>query len=68
MTETRKLQSSNLAEASWRDETLTVTFQSGKSYEYAGVPRAMFQALCDASSCGRYLSQHIKGAFPFKEV
>ncbi len=68
MSETRKLQSSNLAEASWRDETLTVTFHSGKSYEYAGVPRETFEALCDAPSCGRFLSQHVKGVFPFKEV
>jgi len=46
------------------EKTLEITLDDGKSYEYSGVPSALFQALLNAPSPGRYFVTQIKNRFP----
>lgn len=56
--------SSNLARAAWWEEfgtgILAIEFHGGRVYEYVGVPEAVFRALMDAPSRGKYHAAHIK--------
>lgn len=45
---------------------LIVLFNSGRAYEYHGVPPEVYQRLQAADSKGRFLNQEILGVFPFK--
>jgi hypothetical protein len=47
---------------------LTVTFMTGRSYEYEGVTRAEFDALFTAESVGKYLNANIKPNHKFKAI
>ncbi len=42
---------------------LTVTFKSGKSYDFYDVPVSIWQEFIEAESKGRYFTQNIKGKF-----
>ena len=59
------LNSSALSSASYDDEaqTLTVTFKTGRSYEFTSVPPQIFADLVDASSPGAYFTQNIKDKY-----
>lgn len=43
--------------------TLSISFRSGLRYIYAGVPRAIYDALGKAASAGRFFNEHIKGHY-----
>ena len=43
--------------------TLLVSFRSGLRYIYAGVPRAIYDALGKAASAGRFFNDEIKGRY-----
>lgn len=43
--------------------TLLVSFRSGLRYIYAGVPRAVYDALGRAASAGRFFNDEVKGKF-----
>lgn len=45
-------------------ETLLVTFRSGLRYVYAGVPRAIYDALGKAASAGRVFNEQVRGRYP----
>lgn len=48
-------------------ETLAITFRkSHKTYVYAGVPQAMYEALLTAASVGKYFQANIARAYPFE--
>lgn len=48
---------------------LEIEFKAGGSvYQYEGVPADMADAFAKADSKGRFLSEHIKKAFPAKRV
>jgi hypothetical protein len=47
---------------------LTITFMTGKSYEYEGVKRYEFDALLAAESVGKYLNASIKPNHKFKAI
>lgn len=56
------LSSSNVAEAGWGQEdveVLWVRFHSGGIYEYQGVPKSVFDALCASDSPGRFVQTEI---------
>ena len=46
-------------------QELTLTFASGSTYSYAGVPADVAQGLVDAGSKGRYFQANIRGAYSF---
>ena len=41
-------------------EVLTITFTSGKSYEYYDVPAAVYEGLVAAPSAGQYFNKVIR--------
>lgn len=43
--------------------TLLVSFRSGMRYIYAGVSRAVYDALGRAASAGRFFNDEVKGKF-----
>ena len=47
---------------------LTVRFVSGESYVYSMVPRAVFDALLEAASKGRFVNQSLKPRYPVRKV
>lgn len=59
--------SSNLARAVYNRQTreLTVTFKSGQTYTYAGVPPFRYYELRDARSAGQFFHRNIRTKFPF---
>lgn len=63
--DTFQLSSSLLAEASYDDEeqTLTLVFQNGRSYDYENVPPNLVQELKQATSPGRFWNFYLKGRY-----
>ena len=59
------LSSSAIASAGYDDDTqvLDVTFTSGQTYTFQGVPQSVFDALIASSSPGRFYHQNIKGIY-----
>ena len=49
-------------------QTLTVTFTSGRTYRYTGVPVHMFEALRQSPSVGRYFNEYIRGVYACEEI
>ncbi len=47
---------------------LTITFTTGRVYEYYAVPADTHAALKTAFSKGAYFNAHIRDKFPFKDV
>jgi hypothetical protein len=47
---------------------LEVVFIQGGTYEYAGVPTDVHQALMAAPSKGEHVNRYIRGRFPFRRV
>lgn len=46
-------------------EALVVLFNSGKAYQYLGVPAEVYQGLTEARSKGRYILDHIIDHYPY---
>lgn len=59
----KPLKSSNLKSAAYDAEskTLTIEFNSGQKFNYAGVPEKHHTGLFEAKSPGSYFHQHIRG-------
>jgi hypothetical protein len=57
--------SSDIAEAHYEpvSQVLTVTFQRGKTYGYAGVPAGLWQAFYAAESKGEFFNRVIKKSY-----
>lgn len=49
-----------------RPRILLVLYNSGRAYEYHGVPPEVYYGLMTAPSKGRFLNREILGRFPFK--
>lgn len=47
---------------------LQLEFCSRAVYLYFGVPAAVFQALLDAPSKGRYFNETIRGRYPYRQI
>jgi hypothetical protein len=62
--------SSNLASVGYdvTSQTLEVEFNSGRVYQYFGVPEHIHQELLAAGSVGSYFARSIKNSFAFSEV
>lgn len=57
----KPVKSSNVEGYHYDDATqmLHVKFKSGKTYQYAGVPKAVMDSLLKADSFGSHMSKHI---------
>ena len=51
-----------------QDRTLTIVFQSGARYAYAGVPRDLIDGLVAAESAGKFFAANIRNAFPYTKL
>ncbi|WP_158799851.1 KTSC domain-containing protein [Pedobacter sp. L105] len=49
-------------------KTLTVSFVSGKVYDYLHVPEKIYKEMRATISKGTYLNRRIKGKYPFEEI
>jgi len=49
-------------------ELLQLEFCSRAVYLYFGVPLAVYQALLDAPSTGRYFNRAIRGRYPYRPL
>jgi lysyl-tRNA synthetase, class II len=61
---------SPLKEATYNEEAkvLTVSFDDGTKYEYAGVPKATYDDLQKAESKGEYFNKNIRGTYAAKKI
>jgi hypothetical protein len=46
-------------------KALVVLFNSGKAYQYLGVPPEVFHGLTEAGSKGRYMLDHVIDHYPY---
>lgn len=46
-----------------RTDTLMITFRSGQTVYYPGVPRSLYDGLNNAPSAGSYYHKHIRSQF-----
>jgi hypothetical protein len=62
--------STNIAMVGYRNSTrkLYVRFTSGDLYEYAEVPRSVYQAFLTAPSKGQFHREHIRDAYTYRKV
>lgn len=45
------------------NQRLSIYFKGGRRYIYSGVPSSVYEELCQASSAGKYVCEHMKGHF-----
>ncbi|WGQ08770.1 KTSC domain-containing protein [Pedobacter gandavensis] len=57
-----------IADYTWAGLVLTVHFLDGSSYEYFGVPKAVYVKLVNADSPGRFARRHIFNSFPYRNI
>lgn len=50
------------------DRELKVMYVTGKKYSYAGVPKEVWEGLINAISPGVFMSNRIKGNYPYKLI
>lgn len=66
MSNYHKFENSNsIASCDYDDENnvLTVEFVRGKSYQYADVPKSVYEDLKDAESPGKYFQSYIRNVY-----
>jgi hypothetical protein len=49
-------------------ETLQINFLDGNSYEWFGVPKALYIKLVNAPALGRFIRRHIANEFPYRKA
>lgn len=66
----QSVESSMIQSVGYDEETeiLQVVFNSGKAYQYHGVPKAVYDGLMAADSKGRYMNQAIIDCYPYQPV
>ena len=55
-----------IADFEYKSETLQISFADGSSYEYFGVPKALYVKFVNTPTPARFARRHIYGAFPFR--
>ncbi len=70
MIETFIPKSSNISEITYDsdEQKLSVTFVSGSTWEYEGVPQATFLGLQNAQSAGSYFYRNVRSVYSGTEV
>lgn len=64
------VESATLAALAYDDACgiLHLEFRGGAFYRYYGVPAAVYEALLEAPSKGRYFNRVIRGSFPYSRA
>ena len=57
---------SGIQDFEYKGETLQIKFVDGTSYEYFGVPKAIYVKLINATTPGRFARRHIYNSFPYR--
>ncbi len=57
---------SGITDFDYKGETLQMMFADGTSYEYFGVPRAIYVKLINAPAPGRFARRHIYNSYPYR--
>jgi len=57
---------SGIADFEYKTETLVIKFADGSSYEYFGVPKAIYVKLINAPAPGRFARRHIYNSFVYR--
>lgn len=65
---TSTITSSGIADFEYKGETLLIKFLDGSSYEYFGVPKAIYVKLINAPAPARFARRHIFSSFVYREV
>lgn len=68
--ETATFNSSNLDSGTYDPDSrvLTITFNTGATYEYSDVPPSVWSELCNAASAGSYFSAYIRNEYPCERI
>jgi hypothetical protein len=51
-----------------KDATLLVTFVTGTTYAYDGVPAPIYDSFLAAESHGQFFNLHIRDRYPYRQV
>jgi curved DNA-binding protein CbpA len=65
---TKTITTCGISSMEHKDETLKITFSDGNSYEYFGVPKAIYVKLVNAPSQARFARRHICNSFVYRSV
>jgi len=49
-------------------QTMTITYNNGRSYAYAGVPEDVALDASNAASVGEFVNSEIKGRYSYRRV
>lgn len=50
------------------DQILEIEFKTGKTYQYLNVPESVYEGALAADSVGKYVNEHVKKAFEYKQI
>jgi len=59
---------SGIIDFEYKAEILQINFVDGSSYEYFGVPKALYVKLVNAPALGRFARRHIYNSFAYRSV
>ena len=57
-----------IADFEYKDETLVINFADQTSYEWFGIPKALYVKMVNAPALGRFARRHIYTSFPYRVV
>lgn len=63
---TKTITASPIADFDYKNETLQISFADGTSYEYFGVPKAIYIKLVNAPSPARFARRHICSSYVYR--
>ena len=58
--------SAGITDFEYKDETLLINFVDQSSYEWFGVPKALYVKMVNAPALGRFVRRHIYHSFPYR--
>jgi curved DNA-binding protein CbpA len=59
---------SAIADFDYKDERLQLNFSDGNSYEWFGIPKALYVKMVNAPALGRFVRRHIYTSFPYRSA
>lgn len=60
--------STNIQRVGWKNRTLYIQFNSGKSYAYENVDFKVYTGLATAESAGRFFHLNVKSKYKYTEL
>ena len=62
------VQSSNIKEVGWENDTLEISFHGSGTYRAEGVPKSVYDGLVAAKSVGKYFHSNVKNNYKLVKV